>query len=83
MFDVGVEQEATSKPSTVRRRANDASEARLFTRQMHKHIPAWQLKMCTEALSARPTDHTRTTEVTEIQFASDELVDVAAQCLVD
>ena len=87
MFDVSVEQEATSKPPTIRRRANDASEARLLTRQMHrrclKRIPAWKFKMCVEALNARPIDHTRVTEVTEIQFASDELVDVAAQCLVD
>ena len=83
MFDESVEQEAASRPSTIRRRANDASEAGLLTRQMYKRIPAWKLKMCVEALNARPIDHTHITEVTDIQFASDELVDAAAQCLDD
>ena len=83
MHDVSVEQEVTSKPPTIRRKANDASEARLLTRQMHQRIPAWKLKMCVEALNARPIDHARVTEVTEIQYASDELVAVAAQCLAD
>ena len=40
MYDVSVEQEVTSKPPTIRRRANDASEARFLTRQMHQRIPA-------------------------------------------
>ena len=83
MFDVSVGQETASKPSTVRRKPNDASEARLLTRQMHKRTLAWELQMCVEALKARPIDHARVAEVTEIQFASDELVDVAAQCLAD
>ena len=50
---------------------------------MHKRIPAWKLKLRVKALSARPIDHVRITEVTEIEFANAELVDVAAQCLVD
>ena len=53
MFDVSVGQEATSKPSTIRRRANDASEARLLTGRMHKRIPAWKLQMCVEALKCQ------------------------------
>ena len=44
MHDVSVEQEVTSKPPTIRRRANDASEARFLTREMHQRIPAWKLK---------------------------------------
>ena len=83
MFDVSVEQETTSKPPVIRRNANDASQARLLVRQMHKRIPAWKLKLCAEALNARPIDHERIAEVTEIQFVNDELVDVAVQCLVD
>ena len=39
--------------------------------------------MCVEALKARPMNHARITEVTEIQFGSDELVDVATQCLAE
>ena len=36
-----------------------------------------------EALNARPIDLVRIAEVTEIQFVTEELVDVAAQCLVE
>ena len=39
--------------------------------------------MCIAALNARPIDLARISEVTEIEFASDELVVVAAQCLAD
>ena len=46
-------------------------------------FPAWKLKLCVEALNARPTNLARIAEVTEIQFETDDLVDVAAQCLVD
>ena len=83
MSDGSVEQGTTSKPPEIRRKANDASEARLLIRQMHKRVPAWKLTLCSEALNARPIDHVRIAEVTEIQFAKDELVDVAVQCLVD
>ena len=40
MFDVSGGQETASKPPTARRKANDASEARMLIRQMHKRIPA-------------------------------------------
>ena len=84
MSDVSVEQETTSKPPVIRRKANDASEARLLVRQMHKRIPAWKLKLCAEAFIARPIDHARIAEVTEIQFVSDELVERwQLQCLID
>ena len=82
MSDGSVEQETTSKPPVIRQKANDASEARLLIRQMQR-IPAWKLKLCSEALNAKPTDHVRITEVTKIQFAKDELINVAVQCLVD
>ena len=52
-------------------------------RQMHRRIPAWKLKLCVEALNAKPVDLVRIAEVTEIQSASEELVDVAAQCLIE
>ena len=45
-FDVSVEQETTSKAPAIRRKANDASQARLLVRQMHRRIPAWKLKLC-------------------------------------
>ena len=80
---MSVEQETTSKAPAVRRKANDALQARLLVRQMHRRIPAWKLKLCVEALNARPIDLARIAEVTEIQFVTEELVDVAAQCLVE
>ena len=52
--DASVGQEATSRPSPNRRMANDASKAGFLTRQMHKRVPAWKLRMCIEALNARP-----------------------------
>ena len=77
MYDVSVEQGTTSKPPAIRWKGREASEAKLLVRQMHKRIPAWKLKLCVEALNARPIDHVRITEATEIQFENDELVDVA------
>ena len=44
MSDVSAGQEATSRPPVIRRMANDASEARLLTRQMHKRVPAWKVQ---------------------------------------
>ena len=81
--NVNEEQETTSKASTVRWKANDAPQARLLVRQMHRRIPAWKLKLCVEALNARPIDLVRIAEVIEIQFATEELFDVATQCLTE
>ena len=50
-------------------------------KQIHRRIPAWKLKLFIEALHASPVDLVRIAEVTEIQFATANLVDVAAQCL--
>ena len=50
---------------------------------MHQRIPAWKLKLCAEVLNASPVDLARIAEVTEIQFATVELVDVTAQCLIE
>ena len=47
---------------------------------MHQRIPAWKPKLRTEA-HASPVDLVRIAEVTEIQFANAELIDVAVQCL--
>ena len=73
----------TQQAPAIRWKAKDASEARLYVRQMHRRIPAWKLKLCTEALNARPIDLVRIIEGTEIQFVTEDLVDVAAQCLTD
>ena len=44
-------------------------------------MPAWKLPLCVQALNARPIDLAHVAEVTEIQFASSDLVIVAARCL--
>ena len=82
-FDGSVEQEADPKAPTIRWKAKNTTEAKLYVRQMHRRIPAWKLKLCVEALNTRPINLARIAEVTEIQFETDDLVDVAAQCLVD
>ena len=66
-----------------RRLANTAPEARLQTKQMHTRVPAWKLPLCIQALNARPIDLAHVAEVTEILFASSDLVIVAAKCLAD
>ena len=76
-------EETSQKAPAIRWKAKDTSEARLYVRQMHRRIPAWKLKLCTEALNARPIDLMRITEVAEIEFVTEDLVDVAAQCLAD
>ena len=75
--------DAAPKAPTIRWRAKDAAEAKQSVRQMHRRIPAWKLKLCAEVLNASPADLARIAEVTEIQFATVELVDVAAQCLIE
>ena len=72
-FDATVEQDADLKDSAIRCKARDASEAKLFVRQMHRRVSAWKLKLCIEALNARPIDLVRIAEVTEIQFGTEVL----------
>ena len=74
--------DAAPKAPTARWKARDAAEAKLFVRQMHRRIAAWKLKLCIEALHASPIDLVCIAEVTEILFATVELVDVADQCLI-
>ena len=49
--------------------------------QLHHRMPAWKLKACTEVLQVRPIDLAAVAESTGIQFATDELIEVAAKCL--
>ena len=42
--------DAASRAPTVCWKARDAAEANLLVRQMHRRIPAWKLKLCTEAI---------------------------------
>ena len=44
-------------------------------------MPAWKLKACIDALQVRPIDLAALAETTGVQFASAEMVEVAAKCL--
>ena len=49
----------------------------------HSRVPAWKISKCIQALNAKPIDLAHIAEVTEIQFASNDLVAVAAKCLAE
>ena len=74
-------EDAAMQSMTIRRSAKDNDEARLQVVAMHSRVPAWKLSKCIKVLNAQPLDLEYIAEVTEIQFASEELVAVAAKCL--
>ena len=49
--------------------------------QLQHRTPAWKLKACIDALQVRPVDLAVLAEATGVQFASSEMVEVAAKCL--
>ena len=73
--------DAAPEAPVARWTAKDAEEARFCVRHMHRRVPAWKLKLCVDELNASSVDLTSIAEVTEIRFASVDLVGVAAQCL--
>ena len=66
---------------TIRWKVKELPETRLLMRQLHRRMPAWKLKARAEALRASPVDLSAIAETTGVQFATEELVDVAAKCL--
>ena len=46
--------------------------------QLQHRVPSWKLKSCIDALQVRPIDLAAIAEATGVQFASAEMVDVAA-----
>ena len=66
---------------TIRWKVNEIAETRLLMWQLRHRMPAWKLKACTEAMQVKPVDLAALAEATGIQFASVELVEVAAKCL--
>ena len=66
---------------TIRWKVNEIAETRLLMWQLHHRMPAWKLKACTEAMQVKPVDLAALAEATGVQFASVELVEVAAKCL--
>ena len=66
---------------TIRRAARTRDEAKLQVMGMHRRTPAWKLPKCIKVVNRQPLDLDCIAEVTEIQFASTELVEVTAKCL--
>ena len=75
--------EGARQPAGTRKLANSAPEARLQIRQLHTRVPTWKLPLCVQALNARPIDLDHIAEVTDIRFANEELVTIAAKCSAD
>ena len=69
---VGENDDSKIETPNARWKAEDVDQAKLM-QHMHRRIPAWKMKVCTEALYADPIDLARVAEVTEIQFATVEL----------
>ena len=62
-------------------KVKEKSEVRPVMWRLHHSSPAWKLKVCIEAMKARPIDLTTLAQETGVQFASAELVETAANCL--
>ena len=69
------------EPPTIRWKVKEISEVRPLMWQLQLRVPAWKLKACIDALQVRPIDLAAIAETTGVQFASAEMVDVAAKCL--
>ena len=69
------------EPPTVRWKVKESSEVRPLMWQFHHRMPAWKLRACIDALQVEPIDLAALAEATGVQFASAELVEVAAKCL--
>ena len=59
----------------------EKSEVGQIMWRLHDSSPAWKLKVCIEAMKARPIDLTTLAQETGVLFASVELVEIAANCL--
>ena len=65
----------------IRWKVKEKSEVRQIMWRLHHSSPAWKLKVCIEAMKVRPIDLTALAQETSVQFASAELVEMAASCL--
>ena len=74
-------KDAIPEAPTIRWKVKEISETRLLMRQLRHRMPAWKLKACVEALQASPVDLAAIAEAKGVQFATVELVEVAAKCL--
>ena len=51
-------------------KVKEKSEVRQTMRRLHHSSPAWKLKVCIDAMKARPIDLTTLAQETSVQFAS-------------
>ena len=65
-------------PPTIRWKVKEISEIRPTMWRLQHRMPAWKLKACVDALQLRPIDLAALAETTGVQFASAEMVDLAA-----
>ena len=68
------------EPPTVRWKVKEISIRPLMWQLQHR-MPAWKLKACIDALQVRPVDLAVLAEAIGVQFASAEMVEMAAKCL--
>ena len=73
--------QSSLEPQTVRWNVREKSEVRPTMWRLHHCSPAWKLKVCIYAMKARPVDLSSLAQETSVQFASVELVEMAANCL--
>ena len=69
------------EPQTIRWNVREKSEVRQTMWRLHHCSPAWKLKVCIDAMKARPVDLSSLVQETSVQFRSVELVEMAASCL--
>ena len=69
------------EPQTIRWNVREKSEVKLTMWRLHRCMPAWKLKICIDAMKVRPVDLSSLAQETSVQFASEELVEMAASCL--
>ena len=73
--------QSSLEPQTIRWNVREKSEVRQTMWRLHHCSPAWKLKVCIDAMKARRVDLTTLAQETSVQFASVELVEMAASCL--
>ena len=72
---------SNSEAPTIRWNVKEKSEVKQIMRRPRHSSPAWKLNVCLEAMKVRPIDLTLLAQATSVQFASAELVEMAANCL--
>ena len=73
--------QSSIEPQTIRWNVREKSEVRPTMWRLHHCSPAWKLKICVDAMKARPVDLSSLAQETSVRFASVELVEMAATCL--